>query len=702
MRPPRILLLEAAGPESRALAATGAASGYQVHAATDPATHATYSAELQQVLSGCLLTDFARPDRALKDIVGYARRISADAVLTTNEYLTELLAQACASLDLPGNDPDRAAAARNKAAMSEAFARHGVTTPRTRILDDRNELLRQCEAGQITFPCVIKPADGAGSVGVTVVTNPGRAANAWRAASAPRGMYGMPLDPRVLVQDYTDGTEYSVESITQHGRTRHLCTTRKTLTSGAHRVEVGHSLPADLLPAAERAVQQEVERAIAAVGIHNGASHTEVILTDDGRCTVIEIGARLGAGHIGVLLQHALGINPWTALLDTALGRPTHLTPTRHEHATVRFLTSPRAGRLVAVTGLPSAGPGVPEVRLRTAVGETVGQAQTNRGRLGHLIVTGSDAATVERRAERLLAQIAIEVTGTPAQTALNRPPQPSRAGAREGTLHREPSAPYAKQEEHPATPTGEFDALFRGEARSGGFSRVSRIVDPALPPEIEPFSFLSTDLLNHIATALRLEEGEVLADLGCGRGGPGLWLARAAHASLVGIDFSPVAVAQARQRTAALGMAGKAHFVVNDLTATGLPDASVSAAVSIDALQYADDRAAAADEARRILRRGGRLVVTGWHPASPGDSRLPERHRHTDWPTVLCAANFTTVECHARPAWTDTYQRIYRVALQLGDPGHDAALAGLQSEARRRLPTAHLLSRIAVTAIAG
>ncbi|MDO0936605.1 ATP-grasp domain-containing protein [Streptomyces sp. DG2A-72] len=433
MRPPCVLLLEAAGPESGAIAATAAASGYQVHAVTDLATHATYSADLQQVLSGCLLTDFSQPEMALKDIVGYARRIGADAVATTNEYLTELLAQACAALDLPGNDPGRAAAARNKADMAEAFARHGVTAPRTRIIDDADELLRRCAAGQITFPSVIKPADGAGSAGVTVVTDPGRAADAWRAAGAPRGMYGMPRDPRVLVQDYANGTEYSVESLTHHGRTTHLCATRKTLTPGAHRVEVGHSLPAALPPGAERPVQQEVERAIAAVGIRNGASHTEVIVTDDGRCTVIEIGARLGAGHIGVLLQHALGIDPWAALLDTALGRPADLTPARHEHATVRFLTSPRAGRLVAVIGLPQAGPGVPSVRLRTAVGETVGQAQANRGRLGHLIVTGPDAATVERQAERLLSQITIVVTpGTPAQTTLDRPPQPSRDPGRD------------------------------------------------------------------------------------------------------------------------------------------------------------------------------------------------------------------------------------------------------------------------------
>ncbi|MER7043647.1 ATP-grasp domain-containing protein [Streptomyces jumonjinensis] len=411
MRAPRVLLLEAAGPESGAIARTAAASGYQVHAATDPTTHSAYGTDLRRLLSGCLTSDFSRPDHALEDIVGYARRIGADAVLTANEYLTPLLAQVCAALGLPGNDPEHAAMARDKAAMSEVFALHDVAAPRTRVLDSEDELRLLRAAGEISFPCVIKPADGAGSAGVTVVTDPDCAADGWRAAArSPRGMYGLPPDPRVLVQNYVEGTEYSVESITQHGMTTHLCATRKTVTQGAHRVEVGHSLPAALPPGTERAVHREVERAIAAVGIRNGASHTEVIVDEDGRCSVIEIGARLGAGHIGVLLRHALGIDPWTVLLDTALGRPAHLTPARRAYASVRFLTSPRTGRLAAVTGLPKEGPGVPAVHLRTAVGQTVGPAQANHGRLGHFIVTGPDPAAVERQAEQILARITVVV----------------------------------------------------------------------------------------------------------------------------------------------------------------------------------------------------------------------------------------------------------------------------------------------------
>ena len=46
---------------------------------------------------------------------------------------------------------------------------------------------------------------------------------------------------------------------------------------------------------------------------------------------------------------------------------------------------------------------------------------------------------------------------------------------------------------------------------------------------------------------------------------------------------------------------------------------------------------------------------------------------------------------------WT----RVYRIALDLGDPGGDALLADLQDEARNRLPVAAHIRRIAVTATA-
>ncbi|MEO5876314.1 MAG: ATP-grasp domain-containing protein [Streptosporangiaceae bacterium] len=403
----RVMILETAGPESAAIVAAAVAAGHQVHAVTQ--TGDPTNADIRHHLSGCLRTDFSQPEQALTDIVGYARRIGANAVLTTNEYLTPLLAEVCATLGLPGNDPDRASAARSKATMSQAFTRAGVTAPRTHAVDSQDDLLDLLAAGRIAFPCVIKPAAGAGSAGITVATTAAQAIAAYQSAAIPRGMYGMALDPQVLIQDYVHGTEYSVESITQHGTSTHLCVTRKTLTPGAHRVEVGHALPAALPPDLERAVIRQVDLAIAAVGIRNGASHTEVILTPTNECMVIEIGARIGAGQIGFLIHHALGIDPWTACLDIALDRPAQLTATRADYATVRFLTSPRPGRLVTLTGLPERNARVPMVRLRTSIGDTIRGTADNAARLGSFVVVGSDPKSVDLYADHLLSRVRIE-----------------------------------------------------------------------------------------------------------------------------------------------------------------------------------------------------------------------------------------------------------------------------------------------------
>jgi ubiquinone/menaquinone biosynthesis C-methylase UbiE len=242
------------------------------------------------------------------------------------------------------------------------------------------------------------------------------------------------------------------------------------------------------------------------------------------------------------------------------------------------------------------------------------------------------------------------------------------------------------------------FDQAFSAAAESPGLRRVWELAAPDLPPEVEPFSFVSAALLRHVAQALHLSPGQTLVDLGCGSGGPGLWLAREAGVSLVGVDFSPVAIDQAARRASLFGLAGRARFVVGDLAGTGLPDASADAAVSIDAFQYA--AGPAATEAGRILRPGGRLVLTSWGPKVPGDARLPVRLR-TDWPRLLRSAGFAGIEVEDRPEWHDLFTRVLRFALDLADPGDDARLATLQDEARLRLPVAGLMRRVVVTAIA-
>jgi hypothetical protein len=56
-------------------------------------------------------------------------------------------------------------------------------------------------------------------------------------------------------------------------------------------------------------------------------------------------------------------------------------------------------------------------------------------------------------------------------------------------------------------------------------------------------------------------------------------------------------------------------------------------------------------------------------------------------------------VQVESRPERHALFTRVYRVALDLGGPGDDAALARMQEEARRHLPLADLVDRVVITA---
>jgi SAM-dependent methyltransferase len=244
------------------------------------------------------------------------------------------------------------------------------------------------------------------------------------------------------------------------------------------------------------------------------------------------------------------------------------------------------------------------------------------------------------------------------------------------------------------------FDDAFRSYARSPWLlTRFGRLLDPELPTEVEPFSYVLLAALRELATALAVGTGDALVDLACGRGGPGMWLARETGATLTGVDGSPVAVAHAGARAARFGLAGRARFVVGDLAGTGLADACADGVVCVDAFQFAPDRLAAAAEVLRVLRPGGRFALTNWEPLRPDDPDVPERLRHADFAKTLAAAGFVGTEVRERPAWEEGRRAVYEAALAEGDPAGDEGLALIQQEARVALPELHRIRRVLVVA---
>jgi ubiquinone/menaquinone biosynthesis C-methylase UbiE len=135
---------------------------------------------------------------------------------------------------------------------------------------------------------------------------------------------------------------------------------------------------------------------------------------------------------------------------------------------------------------------------------------------------------------------------------------------------------------------------------------------------------------LRQMADALHVGPGQTVADLGCGRGAPGQWLAHTTGVTLVGIDFSEIALEQARARARQLGIAGQVSYRLASFDATGLETASVDGAMSIDVIWAIPDKPAGLAEAARILKPGTRFVFTDWERdlSPPGYPKPVSDHR--------------------------------------------------------------------------
>ncbi|WP_152363316.1 class I SAM-dependent methyltransferase [Microlunatus speluncae] len=215
------------------------------------------------------------------------------------------------------------------------------------------------------------------------------------------------------------------------------------------------------------------------------------------------------------------------------------------------------------------------------------------------------------------------------------------------------------------------------------------------LPPELLSSSLLSWAGLAEVVDELALRPGDVLADLACGRGGYGLEIARRTEARLIGVDFSAEAIRQARAHADDLGRT--AEFRVGDLAATGLESQSITAAVCVDAIQFAEPPAAAYAELARILVPGGRAVLTCWEPTDHAPD-LPERLADVDLRAGLAAAGFVDIEVVDRPEWRQTERALWDEAAAL-DPGDDPALQSFHDEGVRVLQIWDQVRRVRATA---
>lgn len=300
------------------------------------------------------------------------------------------------------------------------------------------------------YPFVLKPADATASLGVVRIEGPEQATAAWADVEALRARTDLQWGSfftigRFLAEQYISGPEFSVETFSFAGRHIVLAVTEK-LTGDGGFIELGHALPARLEAADESRIEECVGRFLDAIGLTDGAAHTELRLSPSGP-QIIESHNRMGGDRIFDLLDAAYGIDVEEWIVAWQFGLVPALTerPVPHRSAATRFLSA-EPGTVVEIQGVSEARElaDTLDVETTVAVGSTVGELRGNWDRVGQVLTTGADTTAAVAAAERLTGKI----------TVVTRATAPAPAAPAAGS-----TAPAASPAASPATATSEDTA---------------------------------------------------------------------------------------------------------------------------------------------------------------------------------------------------------------------------------------------------
>ena len=248
--------------------------------------------------------------------------IASDVATLTVSFVAE-------KMGLIGNPDKYSQTATNKYLMRKCFMEHDIPSPKFCLTDGVIPEI----AKSFAFPVIVKPTDRSGSRGVEKVEKEEDLKEAIDRACAES------FQKRAVIEEFVEGREISVESISFKGKHHILQVTDKVTTEAPFFVELEHHQPSSLPDDIKVKVKCIVLNALDALHIQYGASHSELKITKNGDIRVIEIGARMGGDFIGSdLVKLSTGYDFLKGVIDVAFGEFKEPKITEKKYSGVYFL----------------------------------------------------------------------------------------------------------------------------------------------------------------------------------------------------------------------------------------------------------------------------------------------------------------------------------------------------------------------------
>lgn len=324
----------------------------------------------------------------IQAVISAAKRHRIDGIMTlATDMPMRTVAAVAKEMNLIGIDEETALKATNKAEMRKALQVNNVPIPKFYVVSNKDEYKDVVK--QFNVPFIVKPADSSGSRGIFEVKD---IHNEDLIVEAYEYCHPFSRVGDVVVEEYMEGPEVSVETLTVNGECHVIQITDKLTTCAPHYVEMGHSQPTMLSKEIAEQISKVAKAANKAIGIKNGPSHTEIIVTKQGP-KIVELGARLGGDNITThLVPLSTGVDMVECCIKIALGEIPDIKKKWNKGSAIRYFEQ-HAGVIDSIEGVDKAEEidGVQQISIVHGVGEEVTEINSSGERMGFVIAQDVD-----------------------------------------------------------------------------------------------------------------------------------------------------------------------------------------------------------------------------------------------------------------------------------------------------------------------
>lgn len=342
-------------------------------------------------------------------VIKAAEKHQIDGIMTlASDMPMRTVAAVAEKMNLIGIDQETAIKATNKAEMRKALREYNVPIPLFFHVNTKEEFFSAVQKiKDAGCRCIVKPVDNSGSRGIDLLKD-------FERATLDRAYKYSKQSSRcgnLMVEEYMEGPEVSVETLSINGECHVIQITDKITTGSPYFVEMGHSQPSQLPEKIIEQIIQVAKAANKAIGIKDGPSHTEIKVTKDGP-KIVELGARLGGDNITThLTPLSTGVDMVEACINIALGIDININKKCNKASAIKYFSTP-VGIIKSINGIEDAKDvhGVNEIRFIHHVGEPTHIIKSSVDRIGYVISQADSAEEALNVCEEAMKKIKIEV----------------------------------------------------------------------------------------------------------------------------------------------------------------------------------------------------------------------------------------------------------------------------------------------------